>query len=166
MYLYYMKEQQTTNNKLAVLTMGLPGAGKSTIRTKMYPEGFVVIDSDEIKKEKSDYDPKRTEIYHEWSKKMANARKAMAMANDENMILDTTGTNVERMYKEIKELKLNGYTIELMFVQVSLETSLFRNANRERVVPAEVIYEKAATITEAFEIISKVVDKVVVIHND
>ncbi len=153
--------------KKALLTMGLPAAGKSTILNRDYDlTGYAVIDPDEIKKEKSDYDPKHPEVYHVWSQQQAKLRITQAIAMNQNIIIDGTGTNVEKMYKQITELQSNGYTVELLYVSVALKTSLERNRNRERNVPESVILEKFDTITYAFEILSKIVDNITVVNND
>jgi predicted ABC-type ATPase len=153
--------------KKALLTMGLPAAGKSTILNRDYNvTGCAVIDPDEIKKEKSDYDPKKPEIYHAWSQQQAKLRITQAIANNNNIIIDGTGTNVEKMYKQITELQSSGYEVELLYVSVSLKTSLERNAKRERNVPENIILEKYDTITYAFEILSKIADNITVINND
>lgn len=147
--------------------MGLPGAGKSTVLNKRYNvANFVVIDPDEIKKEKEDYDPKHPEIYHEWSKKQAKLRTVNAIANEQDLIVDGTGTNVEKMYKQIKELQSEGYEVEVLYVKVALKTALERNARRERTVPENIVYEKYETITYAFEILSAIADVVSVVEND
>lgn len=153
--------------KKAVLTMGLPGAGKSYVLNENYDlNNFVLIDPDEIKKEQHDYDPKRPEVYHEWSKKEAKIRTQIAIYNQQNIIIDGTGTNVEKMYKQIKDLQIEGYEVELLYVKVKLQTSLERNAKRERTVPQNIIFEKYETITYAFEILSGIADIVTVINND
>lgn len=153
--------------KKAIMTMGLPGAGKSyTLNNNYDVTGYTVIDPDEIKKEKADYDDKKPSVYHEWSKKEAKARIARAMANDENLVIDGTGTNVEKMYKQITELQANGYTVEILYVKVKLETAIERNSKRARTVPVEIIHEKFETISTAYEILSSIANKATVINND
>ena len=147
--------------------MGLPGAGKSyTLNNNYDVTGYTMIDPDEIKKEKADYDDKKPSVYHEWSKKEAKARIARAMANDENLVIDGTGTNVEKMYKQITELQADGYTVEILYVKVKLETAIERNAKRARTVPVEIIHEKFETISTAYEILSSIANKATVINND
>ncbi len=162
-----MKNTNTENIKKAILTMGLPGAGKSYILKKeININEYILIDPDEIKKEHPDYNPKDPQITHEWSKRIADLRTLEAIANNQNIIIDGTGTNVEKMYKKVSELKANGYEVTLLYVKVRLETAIKRNANRERVVPQEVILEKYDTITYAYEILSGIASKVKVVNND
>ena len=164
-----MTTQAQVSKPEALLTMGLPGAGKSYVLQNYFYEftaSAVNIDPDEIKKEKMDYDPKRPDVHHEWSKREAKARMQRAMHEGVNLSIDGTGTNVEKMAHWIKELQCSGYTVTLCYVQVSLKTSLIRNASRERIVPEEIIREKAETISTAFELLSPLADNVRIINND
>lgn len=151
----------------AILTMGLPGAGKSyVLQNNFNLDGFTVIDPDEIKKEKPDYSDDAPEVYHEWSKQEAKIRTAIAIYNKQDLVIDGTGTNVEKMYKQITELQSAGYVVTLLYVKVALKTALARNASRPRTVPEHIVYEKFETISTAFEILSTVADIARVIVND
>jgi len=153
----------------AKMTMGLPGAGKSYIIERDYSEfkeQATIIDPDLEKKNHPDYDPENPAKVHEWSKRKAKARMAEAMVEGENMIIDGTGTNAEKMVRWIGELHSAGYEVELVYVSVKLKTALKRNQQRERVVPEEIILEKADLISTSFEIVSRYVDQVTVIEND
>lgn len=153
--------------KKAIFTMGLPGAGKSTVVNKLYSvDCFVVIDPDLIKEEMPDYDPKHPEVHHEWSKNQALIRQESAINEGKNLIIDGTGTNVEKMYAQIKMLQAQGYSVTLLYVEVRLETAIARNASRPRVVPEEIIREKWEFVETSFEILSKIADEVVRIKND
>lgn len=153
--------------KLAILSMGLPGAGKSYVLDNNYDMSqYVMIDPDAIKQEKSDYDPKNPAVYHDWSKRQAKIRTLQAIDNEQNIIIDGTGTNVEKMVKQIIELQSCGYEVTLLYVKVSLATSLYRNSKRARNVPEEVIYEKYELIGTAYEILSSYADIARVINND
>lgn len=154
--------------KKVIFTMGLPGAGKSRVLKTEYNEfiqNAVMIDPDEIKKEKADYNPKQPQVYHVWSKDEAQKRMYAAMIDGFDVVIDGTGTNVEKMIKWIREFHLMGYDVEVVYVKVSIDTAMYRNANRERVVPEYLIREKAETIELAFELIGKEAD-VTVVNND
>lgn len=153
--------------KKAILTMGLPGAGKSYVLHNNFDlSGFVVIDPDEIKKEKDDYCDSRPEVYHEWSKQVARERTSQAIKEGRNLVIDGTGTNVPKMVKQIEDLQKEGYFVEILYVKVRLETSLRRNRERPRTVPEEIIYEKWGLIETSFSILKTVADKATVIEND
>lgn len=151
----------------AVLTMGLPGAGKSTVlETKYNLNNFTVVDPDEIKKSHPEYDVKELSVCHEWSKQEAELRIAKVIRDQENVIIDGTGTNVEKMYSRITTLQAAGYEVELLFVKVSLKTAIQRNSERDRVVDEEIIREKFLYIKDAFEILSTAADSSVVVNNE
>jgi len=153
--------------KKAILTMGLPGAGKSYILNKNYNlDGYTVVDPDEIKKEKADYSDENPSVYHEWSKKVARYRIEEAIFNSKNLVIDGTGTNVEKMAKQIQDLQGQGYTVEVLYVKVKLETAMRRNMERPRHVPVEIIFEKFETIGVAFEILAGIANTAKVINND
>jgi len=160
---------EITNQPKAILTMGLPASGKSYTIKKHYSdfqENAVLIDPDEIKKTHPDYDPKNVQPIHSWSKKIAKQKMLRAIANEENMIIDGTGTNSEKMVKWIKDLQAQGYTTEIVYVKVSMKTSLKRNRQRERFVPEEIIREKAEFISTSFDILSSIADEITVIDNN
>lgn len=153
--------------KIAILSMGLPGAGKSyVLKNNFDTTGFIVIDPDAIKEEKADYNPKQPAVYHDWSKEQAKIRTQQAIENGQNLIIDGTGTNTPKMVKQIRELQSYGYEVTLLYVQVSLSTSLYRNAQRARTVSEEVIYQKYPLIDKSFEVLSDYADIAKKINND
>lgn len=153
--------------KQAIVTMGMPGSGKSTVMKREFDlSNYVVVDPDECKKLIPGYDPKNPGAVHMQSKRMAEAIKAQAIAEGKNVVIDGTGKNPAGMSMRIRELKANGYEVTLLYVRVRLETSLERNAKRERSVPEEIIYECYETIAESFEMVSGLADNVKVVNND
>lgn len=154
--------------KKAILTMGLPASGKSTVvKNRFNADGrYSVVDPDDFKMSHPDYDPKNPSVLHAWSQVETEKMIFSLLGQGKDMIIDGTGTNVEKMYKYITLLQGQGYFVELVYVQVSLETSIKRNFERDRTVPEELIREKAATIVYAFELISPKVNKVTVINNE
>lgn len=151
----------------AVVTMGLPGAGKTTAMKAMFDlTEWVMIDPDAIKESHPDYDPKDPEALHEWSKAKANATMYEAIAEQQPLIIDGTATNSDKMISVINKLHEAGYEVTLIYVKVSVATSLARNASRERTVPNRVIREKAGLMAISFEAVSGYVDHVKVVNND
>lgn len=151
-----------------IFTMGLPGAGKSTvIRKNKLAEGAQVIDPDAAKESHPDYDPKNPAALHEWSKKITDLAFAEALIAGEGFfVIDGTGTNAEKMVRKIKEAQGAGFEVELLYVQVSLRASLARNAARARNVPEAIVREKSQDIATSFEIVSRYADTIRVIVND
>jgi predicted kinase len=163
-----MTEQMTNQTAKMIFTMGLPGAGKSTvIRTNRLAEGAVVIDPDAAKEGHPDYDAKNPSALHQWSKDVTDKAFADALFAGQGLfVIDGTGTNSEKMVRKVKQAQAAGFETELLYVQVSLKTSLARNAARARNVPEEVVREKSLDIATSFEIVSRYVDSIKVIVND
>ena len=163
-----MKNTTTSTTPQMIFTMGLPGAGKSTVISR---EGIdkdaTVIDPDKVKESHPDYDPKNPQALHVWSKKITDKQFADALfAGEGKFIVDGTGTNAEKMVRKMREAQAAGFECVLLYVQVSLKTSLARNAARERNVPEHVVREKAEDIATSFEIVSRFADEVKIIAND
>ena len=163
-----MSTNNTQSAAKMLFTMGLPGAGKSTvIRNNDLAVGATVIDPDATKETHPDYDPKNPQALHIWSKRITDKQFADALADGEGFfVIDGTGTNAEKMVRKIKAAQAAGFETELLYVQVSLKTSLFRNAKRERNVPEQVVREKSEDIATSFEIVARYADTITVINND
>lgn len=155
-------------NREMVFTMGLPAAGKSTaIRERGLTDSHTVIDCDLFKLDHPGYDPKDPGAIHEWSADQAERMFLRAVASGEgNWIVDGTGTNAERMIRKMTTAKAMGFTITLLYVQVSLATALRRNAARKRNVPESVLRSKALDITTSFALVAPHADTVDVFPND
>jgi predicted kinase len=156
---------ETTSRGTMVFTMGLPAAGKSYIVSRDLPS-HTVLDPDEMKKSIEGYDPKNPHAVHAESQRIMEAAFGAALIGTGDWVIDGTGTNAEKMVRRITQAKAAGYTVELLFVTVSLATSLKRNAARDRVVPENVVRSKALDISTAFEIVAPHADTVKVVDNE
>ena len=146
---------------------GLPGSGKSYIRNNRARLVYMnVVDCDEIKKSLNGYDPKNPMATHAQSKAIEKQQIYTNLAEGTSFIYDTTATNSDKVVAMTKEAQALGYEVEMIYVEVSLSTSLTRNANRERVVPESIIMDKYSKITSAMEIAKMFVDKFTTINND
>jgi predicted ABC-type ATPase len=153
--------------RIAIFTQGLPGAGKSFVIAKEYGEADLVIDPDAVKESHPDYDPKCPEALHAWSKEITEGQYRAAIVHPVNvLVIDGTGNNSEKMVRKIREVQAAGYEAHLLYVKVSLETSLARNAAREGNVPEHVVLEKAEDIETAHESVAAYADVTKIINND
>lgn len=155
----------STPSPKMILTAGLPGAGKSTYLREAGID-LPTVDPDEVKKSHPEYDPKDPAPLHEWSKKVARQQHLRFLSENISFVVDGTGTNVEKYVGYINEAKELGYEVELHYVKVSVQTSLERNAARERNVPNEVIMAKAGVIDQTTKVVGTVCDKFITIQND
>ncbi len=150
-----------------VFLMGNPAAGKSTVATREFGGTHDFIDCDRFKASHPEYDPKNPAALHAWSAQQANQMfQQVCQTGAGQWVLDGTGANVERLMNDIETAKAGGFNVRVFYVRCTLETSLRRNARRERVVPEEVVREKAAKVEASFEVIQRVVDTVIVVEND
>lgn len=153
--------------KTMTFSMGLPGAGKSTVLAERgYLEHAVCIDPDQIKEGHAEYDAKNPQALHAWSTEVAERQFQAALATESNYVVDGTGTNSEKMVRRIRQAQAFGFTCRLVFVRVSTKTALARNASRARSVAEQIIREKSLDMATSFEIVSAAADEVTVIDND
>ena len=158
--------QTLASTRFAIFTMGLPAAGKSTYVATVYPDS-VVIDPDAIKEAHPEYDPKKPQELHAYSKEISEKRFAEALMNPvSSLVVDGTGTNAEKLVRRIEQARDAGYHITLAYVKCTLKTSLRRNAARPRVVPEHIIKEKARDVSTSFTLVSPYADEIVVIDTD
>jgi predicted kinase len=157
----------TTTRRKILFTMGLPGAGKSTVADRLFP-GAAKIDPDLVKQSHPDYDPKDPAPLHPWSKDVTDRMWSDCLAgltSDEITLLDGTGTNSEDMIRKIRDAKNAGFEAVLLYVRVPLTVALERNAARERNVPESIVIQKSTEITISFDIVRNHADSVTVVDN-
>jgi len=153
----------------AVFFMGAAGAGKSFVKTKKYLRhlDFKEVDPDEIKKSHPDYDPNNPFALHGWSKELADRqlKKLITDGSGSPVIVDQTGRDAGEITKKMKLAEENGYRTFLVYVYVPLSVSLWRNRNRKRFVPEEILISKAAIIKKNYGRLKSIADKSKVILN-
>jgi predicted kinase len=150
-----------------IFTMGLPAAGKSTLANARYSDTHTMLDPDAVKESHPDYDPKNPRALHTWSQTVVEAQFAQMIADRSGLwLVDGTGTNAEKMVRRMNAAKAAGYDVRLVYVKCSLKTSLARNSMRARVVPEDVVREKALDVATAFELIAPHADAVECVNND
>jgi len=151
--------------KQMTFTMGLPGAGKSRVIANDYAT-ITRIDPDLVKAAHPDYNPKDPGALHAWSAAIAEEQFQVALGTDCDYVIDGTGTNSDKMVRRIRQAHAAGFTCTLVYVRVSVETAIARNAARARSVDVAIIREKALDIETAFSIVSAEADEAVIVNND
>lgn len=148
--------------KQAVLMMGLPGAGKSTVIKEHYKE-WNIISADEIKTHHPAYDPSHPEKVHEWSVQQAKMFMVEAANSGvDKLCLDGGGVNSNYSLSIIRELLKRNYHVILHYVKTPLDVCLERVRKRDRPVPNDVICEKAQKIERCFWEQSQLAHEVIV----
>lgn len=150
-----------------ILMAGAAGSGKGYVRSNDAElAALPVVDSDDIKKEHPDFDPKNPGLIHAWSSIEATRRFYGRLAAGESFIFDGTGTNAEKYVTMIREANRAGFEVTIVYVKVSLATSLKRNAERERTVAEFIVREQHSLIPASIEILRDAADNFRQIQND
>jgi predicted kinase len=149
-----------------VFMMGAAGAGKSTIIANSSLSTLPVVDCDKHKERHPDYDPKAPQLLHDWSKQEAKREMYARLGNSESFIIDGTGRDASRMIKDIQAVQGLGYRAVVVYVEVTLQTSLERNARRTRTVPEMVVREQHELIPVSYQLVSRYADEMITVNND
>lgn len=159
-----------SSRSLALFLMGLPGAGKSTVkRDRMRQERFVNVEPDQLKRFhprfSEDMDEETDTEVHRWSVRRAVDAFEDALkpsSRQANVLFDSSGSNSKWLAARIESAKEAGFRTELLWVDVPVEIALFRNRDRAvrgRWCPESVILDKAKVMMESFEVLRGLVDK-------
>ena len=132
-----------------VLMMGVPGSGKTTYAKKMMKDCDIYISRDEIRfelvKEDEPYFSKEDEVLQTFIKTIDDA----LLIAQRYVIADATHLNMGSRAKILKNLHNKPDNIYVIYVAVSLQTALERNAQREgrALVPESSIKNMYKSIT-------------------
>ena len=149
------------------LMAGAAGAGKGyVIRNDAILSTLPVVNADHFKESHPEYDPKNPAPLHAWSSQQATRTFYAKLGAGESFIFDGTGTTAEKYVGFIHAAHAAGFKAEVVYVKVSLKTSLTRNAARSRNVPENVVREQHGRIGNAIEILAGYADNVIVVNND
>jgi predicted kinase len=120
-----------------VITVGLPGSGKSTYLER---RGLNAISSDEIRRLIAD-DPRDQSIHARvFATIRYLIRQRLAVGRPETYVDATHLTRWERK-PYIQLARRHGCEIEALFFDVPVDVCIARNQLRERVVPGQAIWE-------------------------
>lgn len=158
---------QANQNKTVYLMAGAAGAGKSyTRKNHEVLSSLEVVDADQFKKAHPEYDPNNPGALHAWSSAQARRKFHNMLEGSASFIYDGTGTKAEKYAEMIDQAREAGFEAKVVYVEVSLETSLYRNANRERHVPEEIIHDQHRLIKSAMNFLKEYADGFEQINND
>jgi len=158
--------------------MGLPGAGKSTVKRERLRRGDFDVEPDQIKRRHRNFSydmgEETDEEVHRWS-----VRHAVSIFEDAvrdrrrrgSIVFDSSGSNASWLKRRIEFAKQEGFETELLWVDVPTEVALLRNRNRGargisgQFCPEKIILDKAPLMQSSFEELSKYVDRAERIRN-
>lgn len=157
--------------KIAIMTMGAPASGKSSMLKGIDSSKFVKVDPDEIKGKLPEYqkaiDPANTyrgaaAMVHEESSHVAKQIMNKAIANGNHVIVDGTGANAKSMVDKMNKLKAAGYHVHVAFAHLDetegIKRLLSRAEHSGRYVPEKFARTAYKTIPRNFERIARAAD--------
>lgn len=167
------KVKPTPGKKEAIVLMGAPASGKSTIvRTlNVDQERFVVTDADNVKEKLPEYNQgvmqrarNSAKLVHEESSDIVGRMRKMAIDTDRNIVIDGTGANYNKYIVQIKELQSKGYEVTLIYAhsdkKTGVERAMARAEKTGRFIPPEFIEDAYDKIPSNFHKLVKEVDNV------
>jgi len=150
--------------------MGLPGAGKTSVKRDRLRKEDVDIEPDRFKRRHPRYSEDMGDYtddeVHRWSvRRSVDAFEETVNSQDRpDIVLDSSGSNPHWMRRRLEVARQGGYTLELLWVDVPVEIALLRNRDRaarrgERtMVPDKIIIEKSRVMQGSFEELRQEVD--------
>jgi len=119
----------------AIIMAGGASVGKSTVLTSLKPllKDFVNLNADNYVEDKD------SPMYGNLSAASSQIRKKdlpNAVKNQQNLIYDTTASNLSTLQPVLNELNDNGYEVMMIMIYAHPIVSFLRNYKRERKVPA------------------------------
>jgi predicted ABC-type ATPase len=162
----------------AVLLMGGPGSGKSSILGDVVPDlkNFVVADPDEIKSALPEYrkglkqgDATIASKVHQESKEVTGSLVTKVIAGRRNLLYDGTGGNKQEYEGYISNLKAAGYHVTLVMAHITVDEALQRvNARAQatgRSVPENVVRDIYNWVPKNFPDLAKQADEAFLYNN-
>lgn len=159
------------HHKSVLFLMGLPGAGKSTVKRRRMRPGDVDIEPDRFKRRhrrySTDMGEETDDEVHRWSVRHAVGvfEDALSDPRPRDIVFDSSGSNASWMKRRIETAKKAGFVTELLWVDVPQEIAILRNRNRGflngrtgQFCPEQVIIDKAKVLPESFEELRHCVD--------
>ena len=127
--------KEALNNPKAIIMAGGASVGKSTVLNSLKPilKGFTNLNADKYVEDKD------SPLYKNLSAASTQIRKKdlpNAISNKQNLIYDTTASNLSTLQPVLDELNDQGYETTMIMVYAHPIVSFLRNYKRERKVPA------------------------------
>ena len=147
----------------AVITMGLPGVGKSTVANPLAKKlDATIIDADEAKKVLPEYAGGiGANAVHQESKIIAEQVRALAMRNKDNLVLGKIGADYDALRRISDDLSNNGYRVVLLNVDAPLSQVAKQQVGRQfrtgRVIVPELFTKYTRKIGDVDTPLPKVV---------
>jgi predicted ABC-type ATPase len=154
--------------KRAIMTMGGPASGKSSMLKDIDTSRFVKVDPDSIKEQLPEYQKNvadrnntfRGAAWHAHAESSDVAKTIMreAIKNGNHLIVDGTGRDTKSFLAKMDMLKAAGYTVHVAMPHLPVEQGMKRMSDRAQVngryVPDHIVKEAYQTIPKNFSTIA------------
>jgi len=142
--------KEMINNPKAIIMAGGASVGKSTVLKSLQPvlKGFVDLNADKYVEDKN------SPMYGNLSAASVQIRKTdlpNAVDNQQNLIYDTTASNLSTLQPTLNKLNDMGYETMMIMVYAHPIVSFLRNYKRERKVPATGVLGTWANVYNLLE---------------
>ena len=160
-----------TTSAPLILTIGIPGSGKSTWAQNLADKkpGYRIISTDSIRAQlygNEAIQGEWMEIRHVLVKTLKSARQSIAQGNTAAVIYDATNAKRRQRREFIQLARSCGYhPLIAAWIDTPLAVCLQRNAGRSRQVPPDIIEKMHRQLTAAPPAIEENLDQVLIIHH-
>lgn len=138
------KKENTPKENRALFSGGMGGAGKGTVlRALNAQDNYVVINTDDVKEfmAENGMSPRipgltsmeSSTLIHEEASLYSSLVAEKFMKESVNLNYDTTLGNAKSARKKINTLHNNGYTVDAVFVDITMDNSKKRGASRYKI---------------------------------
>lgn len=145
----FLSEPMLLSSAQVVLTVGLPGCGKSTYAHKLVQDyGYAQLELDMLREELGD---RQDQSLTGPALALRDQRLALYVAAGTKFVISDTNANAtfrRELVEKIMSLGVKDTEILVINFQVSVEVAKDRNANREFPVPEFVIDRMAAALAD------------------
>jgi predicted ABC-type ATPase len=165
----HVKPPPSTQAPVAIVMMGGPASGKSSIASGIPKEHFVNCNSDDVKELIPEYQEavkksakNAARMAHEESNYVMQQVRNQALKDRKNILMDGTGKEADKYLAFIQTLKKNGYHVHVMMPDLDKDEAKKRATARAEVtgrwVPEEIIDKAYDAIPQNFEPIARAGD--------
>lgn len=128
----------------AIIMIGVPGSGKSTIASQFAAEGMTVLSADKIREQIYGDAAIQGEPERVWGQFYRELEVLIAARTE--IVIDNTNVRSKDRKVLLEYLIPAGYYVEYWLIDTPVEKCLQRNSQRERKVPESVILKMASTL--------------------